>query len=63
MAGKKLLDPSFIYRNAANTDVRRTFERVRREQQEAMRKRELSAVTGNPSQRSAPLGSKGPNRP
>jgi hypothetical protein len=26
------LDPTFIYRNAANTDVRPTFERVRRDQ-------------------------------
>ena len=31
-ARKNLLDPTFIYRNAANTDVRLTFERVRREQ-------------------------------
>lgn len=31
-ACKSLLDPSFVYRNAANTDVRLTFERVRREQ-------------------------------
>jgi len=36
---KSLLDPSFTYRNAANTDVRLTFERVRREQQ-ALRERE-----------------------
>jgi hypothetical protein len=35
-ATKSLLDPTFIYRNAANTDVRITFERVRREQ-EALR--------------------------
>ena len=31
-AGKSLLDPTFVYRNAANTDLRLTFERVRREQ-------------------------------
>jgi hypothetical protein len=30
---KSLLDPNFEYRSAANTDVRLTFERVRREQQ------------------------------
>ena len=34
MAFKSLLDPTFTYRNAANTDVRLTFERARREQQE-----------------------------
>lgn len=34
-----LLDPEFEYRSAANTDVRLTFERVRREQQ-ALRERE-----------------------
>lgn len=32
MAFKSLLDPEFQYRSAANTDVRETFERVRREQ-------------------------------
>lgn len=32
MAFKSLLDPDFQYRSAANTDVRDTFERVRREQ-------------------------------
>ena len=31
MAFKSLLDPTFTYRNAANTDVRLTFDRVRRE--------------------------------
>jgi len=32
MAFKSLLDPDFQYRSAANTDVRETFERIRREQ-------------------------------
>ena len=32
MAFKSLLDPDFHYRSAANTDVRETFERIRREQ-------------------------------
>jgi hypothetical protein len=32
MAFKSLLDSDFQYRNAANTDVRETFERIRREQ-------------------------------
>jgi hypothetical protein len=31
MAFKSLLDPTFTYRNAANTDVRLTFDRIRRE--------------------------------
>jgi hypothetical protein len=52
MGFKSLLDPTFTYRNAANTDVRATFERVRREQQEARRQREhdpakVIAIIGN----------------
>jgi hypothetical protein len=37
MAFKSLLDPSFTYRNAASTDVRLTFERIRREQRDRRR--------------------------
>lgn len=49
---KSLLDPTFSYRNAANTDVRITFERVRRER-EALRECEADranviAVIGRP---------------
>ena len=29
---KSILDPEFQYRNAASTDVRKTFERIRRQQ-------------------------------
>ena len=52
MPFKSLLDPSFTYRSAANTDVRLTFERVRREQ-EALRARERNrakvvAIRGSP---------------
>jgi hypothetical protein len=43
-ASKSLLDPTFVYRNAANTDVRLTFERVRREQ--ALRERSAKVVIG-----------------
>jgi hypothetical protein len=32
MAFKSILDPDFTYRNALSTDVRKTFERIRREQ-------------------------------
>lgn len=32
MAFKSILDPTFKYRNALSTDVRKTFERIRREQ-------------------------------
>jgi len=40
MAFKSLLDPSFTYRNAASTDVRLTFERIRREQRDKRRRAE-----------------------
>jgi hypothetical protein len=32
MSFKSILDADFKYRNAASTDVRKTFERIRREQ-------------------------------
>jgi hypothetical protein len=31
MSFKSILDPDFKYRNSASTDVRKTFERIRRE--------------------------------
>ena len=40
MAFKSLLDPSFTYRNAASTDLRLTFERIKREQREKRRQAE-----------------------
>ena len=40
MAFKSLLDPNFTYRNSASTDVRLTFERIRRELREKRRKAE-----------------------
>jgi hypothetical protein len=32
---KSILDPSFKYVSSANTDLRKTFARIRREQQKA----------------------------
>jgi hypothetical protein len=32
MKYKSILDPNFKYRNSLSTDVRKTFERIRREQ-------------------------------
>ena len=37
---KSILDPTFRYTNSANTDLRKTFARVRREQ----RRRERAAA-------------------
>jgi hypothetical protein len=38
MAFKSILDPAFKYRTAVSTDIRETFERVRREQQLVQKK-------------------------
>jgi hypothetical protein len=38
MAFKSVLDPAFKYRTAIATDIRETFERVRREQQSAQQR-------------------------
>jgi hypothetical protein len=34
---KSILDPTFRYTNSANTDVRKTFARIRREQKQRER--------------------------
>jgi hypothetical protein len=34
---KSLLDPSFRYTKSINTDIRKTFARIRREQQKQVR--------------------------
>jgi hypothetical protein len=39
---KSILDPTFRYTNSANTDVRKTFARIRREQKH--RERALAAA-------------------
>jgi hypothetical protein len=38
MSFKSILDPEFKYRNAASTDVRKTFERIRKERVEQERR-------------------------
>ena len=38
MSFKSILDPEFKYRNAASTDVRKTFERIRKERLEQGRR-------------------------
>ena len=40
---KSILDPDFQYRNSASTDVRKTFERVRREQRLATSRKDGSS--------------------
>jgi hypothetical protein len=43
MAFKSVFDPDFKYRNADTTDVRLTFERIKREQRKAQRRSEDEA--------------------
>jgi hypothetical protein len=62
MAFKSLLDPSFTYRNAASTDVRLTFDRIRRELREKSRRpeqqeREQRTVLTNATREEARAGS------
>jgi hypothetical protein len=46
MSFKSILDPQFKYRNAASTDVRKTFERIRREQRLEQERRHSAADYG-----------------
>lgn len=64
MSVKSLLDPSFVYRKAAITDVRITFARARRELEEAKSQREREsdrkrAIVGDSSIQAAPGGCNG----
>ena len=43
---KSILDPSFRYTNSVDTDLRKTFARIRREQQRQVRTRAVDAGTG-----------------
>lgn len=47
MKFKSILDPEFKYRNAASTDVRKTFERIRREQRQEQERRYSTPDFGN----------------
>ena len=54
-----ILDPNFKYRNAASTDLQKTFERVRREQRlEERRKEGAQAVVVARSARGQRVASK-----
>jgi hypothetical protein len=44
---KSILDPSFRYTNSANTDVRKTFARIRREQKKRERIGATAAAPAN----------------
>ena len=39
MSFKSILDPEFKYKNAASTDLRKTFERIRKEQRTEQERR------------------------
>ena len=41
---KTVFDPSFKYKRSSETDIRKTFERIRREQQQAERRRQERAA-------------------
>jgi hypothetical protein len=44
---KSILDPTFRYTNSANTDVRKTFARIRREQKQRERADAAAAAPAN----------------
>jgi hypothetical protein len=44
---KSILDPTFRYTNSANTDVRKTFARIRREQKQRERADSAAAAPAN----------------
>ena len=44
---KSILDPTFRYTNSANTDIRRTFARIRREQKKRERTGIAAAAPAN----------------
>jgi hypothetical protein len=44
---KSILDPSFRYTSSANTDLRKTFARIRREQRKRERAADPSAPASN----------------
>jgi hypothetical protein len=48
---KSILDPTFHYTSSANTDLRKTFARVRRE----LRKQEANAPSGEPATNVSPI--------
>jgi hypothetical protein len=52
MKFKSLLDPAFKYRSSAKTDVRKTFERIKREQRKAQSQPSDDGVRSLPPQRS-----------
>jgi hypothetical protein len=57
---KRLCDPGFRYYNSANTDLRRTFARVRRElaidaRREAEQARDADAIAAEAAAKVAPL--------
>jgi ssDNA-binding replication factor A large subunit len=46
---KSILDSSFRYTPSSETDVRKTFERIRREQQAQIQEEEVADLTGSAS--------------
>lgn len=57
MVFKSVLDPDFNYRNAASTDIRLTFERIRREQEERSGNRKVKQGGICPGRRDKKQGS------
>ena len=46
---KSVLDPSFVYTPSFETDVRKTFARIRREQQARLQENEKQSSRAGPS--------------
>lgn len=57
MSFRSVFDPRFRYRNADSTDVRLTFERIKREYRQAQRRAQHAPANSEPPVETASLQS------